>query len=690
MKRLLHAPARLFGVILFSICLITVMTVISARDHLHWGVGFNTSDTIKTSVGSFKIEAIDLTPEPGEFSSDEDLKRFYSRQGELEKVLAVNAMTVESANKDSSFNRKIFSVSDLPVLFWIQVIVGIGASIISGWVWSLRPRSIASLLFFVSGLSTLCFTYSAAIYTTRELALPVETFKLLVGLNVIGASLFGISTMALFLVYPLRIKHSIPCLVFLSVVFGLWTVLSVMGVLPAWAGVNLITFVEMIGIVVAIAVQFFMSSGRPKERAALAWLGLSILIGAGGFITLNALPLVFGIEIPMAQAYAFLFFLAFYLGLAAGIGKYRLFDVGGWAYKFLFYSVGAGFLVLLDVAFVTLLNLERLPALGLAFFVVGFFYLPLRDWVRGFIRKESILKPHDLIKEALFVVLSPNSLERKKRWEQLIRRSFNPVEVSVNFSEINNLQLLDDGTTLLLPSVGNIPSYTVKHPNGGKSLFNKDNLSMMDQLIKFIEHGDASRSTYERGVKEERKRIAQDLHDDVGARLLTGLHAPEADLRSTIQGAITDIRTIVKGIAGEATEFSHFFAELRVESLRRADASGLRLHWPLWGIQENFKIDYQTHKTISSIIREIISNSIKHANAGEISVRYSCDKDMIEFCIEDDGRGLSVEELNASSGQGIKNMKSRVEALGGELHISNLNSGTRIIFKIPLSKEKVC
>lgn len=684
MKWLFYAPARLFSFILLFTILLTGTAILAAKNHLHWGVVFDENSILKTSNGNFKIEAIDLTPEPGEITSDEDLSLFYSRQNKLSNLMKENSIILESKENSLTLTKQRITFTDLSILFWIQIIVGLGATIISGWVWSLRPKSLSTTLFFISGLSTLFFTYSAAIYTTRELALPIEIFKPLVGLNVFGASLFGISILALFLIYPSRFKFSKHLLILESIVFGAWTLLSIGGVLPAWAGVNLITLFEMIGIVLAIITQFFITHGHPKERASLTWLGLSILVGAGGFISLNAIPLIVEIEIPMAQGYAFLFFLAFYFGLAAGIGKYRLFDVGNWAYKFLFYALGAVFLVLLDISFISIVKIERLPALGLSFFIVGFLYLPFRDLIHNFFKKGLSLRPHELIKEAIFVVLSPNLSEKKIRWEKLIEKILNPIEIAIYDVQKKDIEILDEGTTLLLPSIGEIPSYLVKYRNKGKSLFNKESQMMMGQLIKLIEYADINRSTYERGVKEERQRIAQDLHDDVGARLLTGLHAEDSDLRSTIQGALSDIRTIVKGISGESTNFSHFFAEMRAESLLRAEASNLKLNWPFWENQKDFKIDYHIYKAISSTIREIISNTMKHSKASILNFHFHQSQKEIEFCFEDNGQGFRNNEKQINEGLGLKIMKKRITDVGGEFQIFNQDSGLKIIFKVPL------
>lgn len=681
-----YTPAKLFGAALLAICILTVAATSIAKNQAHWNIAFSEGNIIRAGKTEIGIKAIDLIPEPGEFSSNAELEEFYSRQSAISKILSSEeSITVKTPERELNVLKKEFSIFNLSILFWIQLIVGFGAAIISTWIWALRPKRADSSLFFVSGLSTLCFTYSAAIYTTREIALPVELFKLLVSLNVIGASLFGISVLALFLIYPFRFKYASKLIIVETSFFAAWTLLSIAGMLPASAGVNLITLTEMIFIIIAIGAQFYCTQHMAKEKASLTWLGLSILVGAGSFIVLNALPLVIGVEIPMIQAYAFLFFLFIYLGLAAGISKYRLFDVGSWAYRLLFYAFGIVLLIILDFSLVFFTKLERIQALSLSFFGLTLFYLPFRDLIYDFFRKDKAkIKSHELINEALSIVLANGIKERRMRWESLLQQILQPLEMNIISVSPSSVIIQDHGTTLSLPAIGDIPAYQIKYRNQGKSLFDKNAQSTVEHLSKLIKYGDSSRDTYERGVKEERQRMAQDLHDDVGARLLTGLHDQKSDLRETIQAALVEIRSIVSGIAGKPLSFSDFHAELRFESIKRGEALGLQINWPHWNKSEDFVVDYQIHKTIRSITREIVSNIIKHAKASILDVELEFSRQSLKFTFIDNGIGLPLQESAGYDGMGLKFMKKRVSEINGDFDIQSIKSGTEIKIRIPI------
>src|SRR5690606_34078528 len=91
--------------------------------------------------------------------------------------------------------------------------------------------------------------------------------------------------------------------------------------------------VQFIAIGALIAVQLFLSHRNPVARAALGWFGLSILAGTSVFVFAIATPLLIGLEPQASQASAFAVILLIYAGLALGVARYRLFDLGTWAFR---------------------------------------------------------------------------------------------------------------------------------------------------------------------------------------------------------------------------------------------------------------------------------------------------------------------------------------------------------------------
>jgi len=82
------------------------------------------------------------------------------------------------------------------------------------------------------------------------------------------------------------------------------------------------------------------------------------------------------------------------------------------------------------------------------------------------------------------------------------------------------------------------------------------------------------------------------------------------------------------------------------------------------------------------IIQEIISNSLKHAEANRIFIQCIESNDHYIFTIEDDGKGMP-KEAKVSRGIGLKNIQSRVEYLSGKLELYSDSNGTSFEIVIP-------
>jgi NarL family two-component system sensor histidine kinase LiaS len=80
------------------------------------------------------------------------------------------------------------------------------------------------------------------------------------------------------------------------------------------------------------------------------------------------------------------------------------------------------------------------------------------------------------------------------------------------------------------------------------------------------------------------------------------------------------------------------------------------------------KIEFELY----SICLELINNILKHSKATQASITLAHEKNQVQLTIGDNGRGFFD---NDSDGKGMKNVKARVESLGGKWHIQNLPDG---------------
>lgn len=675
---------RLAIFFIFGLCMLALATMTAANQPalgLTFQLSAQTQVTLGAQSGNLTLTPLDLTPEPGELSHNDQVALFFERQDALASYLNEREVSVDINGQRQTVVPTPRGVERLPPLFWVQIAVGFGALIISGWVWALRPHDLASRLFALSGLSTLTFTLAAAVYTTRELALPAPLFKFLVAANTVGASVFGIAMICLFVIYPTTLARWRGIAVGTATFFGGWTILSVLGQLPGWAGVNLITVVEMACICIAIGTQFVAARSHPEASAILTWFGLSVLIGAGAFILLVAAPLVFGSGATIDQGYAFLFFLIIYLGLAAGLRRYRLFDLGDWAFRTLFYLAGTMLLIGLDAILVLVMSLEHIQAFGISLVATAVLYLPLRDmFTRRFMRRGQ---GHGkaLFAQVVDVALTPRDHSQSERWQELLKTVFDPLHVQLITGAVDS-GLKDNGLRLTLPAIGTIPACQLEFAYGGRKLFSSRDLILAEELAAMLYHSIESRHAYETGGAEERARIARDIHDNIGAQLLGALHSKTAERKDTlIRETLSDLRDIINNAARPSLSFIETLADLRSETAERLAGAGVQLNWIITDTEFPSLTPHAVH-ALRSVIREAASNVMRHAQAKNLDINIQYLQGKLIMTIEDDGTGSTPQA--SSAGNGLINMKSRITSLGGTLEAAGTKKGFRLIAEFPL------
>lgn len=571
---------------------------------------------------------------------------------------------------------------ELKSSFWTQFITGAGAYLIGALVWSLRPRDLAAMLFALSGLATLMFTFAAGINNSVIVPLPEWAQILFILVNAGGASLFGIVMIVLFLVYPVRLAHWKLWTAMVAGGFGIWTLVGLTMLFQGSTMVQTITLTEMIGICIVVALQIRATAGMPRERAIAWWLGLSVLLGAGPFIALVAVPSALGYGALIPARLAFIFFLLIYIGLAVGLTRYRLFQLGEWAFQILFYTIGAALLLVLDAVLLLTLPVNQGPAFGMSIFIIAIAYLPLRDWIGRQVLRRDGSSTEELFGAVVDVAFEPVADQRAAAWQQLFRRHFlvlecEPVDAGVSAPEIR-----EDGLALALPPIKGLPGLMLRYPWDGRGLFAPRHRETAFQLMRLMHQAEESRVAYDRGMQEERTRIARDMHDNIGSQLLSALHSPSGPRKDVlIRETLTDLRDIINNAGGDEASLDETLADLRAETAERVDAAGLALDWHC-DVGEEVQMSPQAIYALRSVMREAVSNAIKYAGAGCIRIAISQANGSITLTMADDGRGFDPHTI--IPGNGLKNIADRISGLGGTSSIGSGPKGTTIQASVPL------
>ncbi len=181
----------------------------------------------------------------------------------------------------------------------------------------------------------------------------------------------------------------------------------------------------------------------------------------------------------------------------------------------------------------------------------------------------------------------------------------------------------------------------------------------------------------------ERKRIASDLHDDLGAKLLTIVHTADASrVPQLAREALEEMRLSVRGLAGKPVRLDDALADWRAETIVRLGQAKIEAVWdhPDGGVSTT--LPARVFMQLTRILREAVSNVIKHSGARRCEVQCTMADGSLRVMVKDDGRGIAAD---LHRGQGMSSMKRRAKKLNGQCLVeSRPGYGVVISLTVPL------
>lgn len=207
----------------------------------------------------------------------------------------------------------------------------------------------------------------------------------------------------------------------------------------------------------------------------------------------------------------------------------------------------------------------------------------------------------------------------------------------------------------------------------------------------------------------ERKRIASDLHDDLGqclALLKLQIRNIQKNLLPKQDDLINECENLLKytnQLIEKVRTLSHgltpgMLDDIGLTASLKSLIKGFSKYAYIYIEKDIANIDKLfpplSEITIYRIFQEILTNIEKHSEADFVKIVVAKDNDFVSFMIEDTGKGFDLERINVKypnqGGLGLASIKERLQMLGGRIEIkSRLNKGTKIHFMIPFDQETV-
>jgi signal transduction histidine kinase len=204
------------------------------------------------------------------------------------------------------------------------------------------------------------------------------------------------------------------------------------------------------------------------------------------------------------------------------------------------------------------------------------------------------------------------------------------------------------------------------------------------------------------GEEQERKRIAQELHDGLGTLLATVKlqfnavqnELPEIDANRSYQKAdnlldeaCTEVRQISYNLMPAILQ--QYGLEFALQDLCEGISRSGRLEISFIPYGLDYPFDDPTAVSIYRIVQELVKNTLRHAEAKELIVQLSIEDAQLSMIIEDNGKGFYVAEKLQNPGIGLQSIQSRLTLLNGRMEVeSNPDLGTTFTIDIPLTPNK--
>lgn len=202
----------------------------------------------------------------------------------------------------------------------------------------------------------------------------------------------------------------------------------------------------------------------------------------------------------------------------------------------------------------------------------------------------------------------------------------------------------------------------------------------------------------EQAREDERKRIARDIHDDLGQATLalridvqlacagTPEDSPERKRLEQIDQQIGELirtmRSIINSLRPPVLD-AGLVPALEWLTQQCARRSGMAVRFNCALDPGALLLDDERSASLFRMVQETLSNAQRHAQATEVVVSLAREPGRFVLGVHDNGRGLQPPPLPGTGGVGLVSLRERAEAFGGQVQIHSAETGTAVMITVP-------
>lgn len=176
----------------------------------------------------------------------------------------------------------------------------------------------------------------------------------------------------------------------------------------------------------------------------------------------------------------------------------------------------------------------------------------------------------------------------------------------------------------------------------------------------------------------ERERMAREMHDGLGAQLITALRGVERgglskeEVAEALQDGLDELRLLMDS-SDVGRSLHGALAAWRNRWDPRLTAAGLTLHWDVMPGLEGATLSEDAVLQLMRILQEAVTNAMKHAQCDRVTVHVAHEEGMLWLSVTDNGVGINLSTAQQASQRGLRHIALRAAQLGAQHSVLPLN-----------------
>jgi signal transduction histidine kinase len=194
------------------------------------------------------------------------------------------------------------------------------------------------------------------------------------------------------------------------------------------------------------------------------------------------------------------------------------------------------------------------------------------------------------------------------------------------------------------------------------------------------------------GQQQERQRISQEMHDDMGSGLTSLLFLSRAldpagnetalKMNRTAEQLIRKMNEIIWSMNPEQDTLDNLLAYIRTNTAELLEYAGIDFRFDIREPAQKIKVNSEFRSNIYLVAKEAVHNIVRHSGASRVVISILVEDMKLEITVRDNGKGFDPA-TNSRFGNGLKNMRRRMEQINGEIDFDR-DGGAIVSIRAPL------